>query len=165
MENKNTLSSVASPVNAPPLEGLFARVVNEETTAVVSPPSNVARDTTATNNDHPSTIGTKMVLKNGLIHDDPAKHSSSGNDVVLQFLKILENRGYDHCMGHGKKQQFIANINAQLHADDGPFRIYKITSDSSFLKKISRALKVLDNHLMCPILVDPQKMGRNIRSI
>ena len=103
MENNNTLSSVASPVNAPPLEGLFARVANEETTAVVSPPSNVARDTTATNNDHPSTIGTKMVLKNDLIHDDPAKHSSSGNDVVLQFLKILENRGYDHCMGHGKK--------------------------------------------------------------
>ena len=53
MENNNTLSSVASPVNAPPLEGLFARVANEETTAVVSPPSNVARDTTATNNDHP----------------------------------------------------------------------------------------------------------------
>jgi len=63
MENNNTLSSVASPVNAPPLEGLFARVANEETTAVVSPPSNVARDTTATNNDHPSTIGTKMVFQ------------------------------------------------------------------------------------------------------
>ena len=103
MQNNNSMSSVASPANAPPLEGQFARVADEETTAVVSPTSNVAGDTTSTNNDHPSTIGTKMVLKNDLIHDDPTKHSLSGNDVVLQFLEIIDIIGYDHCMGHGKK--------------------------------------------------------------
>ena len=42
MENNNSPSSVASPVNAPPLEGLFARVADEETTGVVSPPSNLS---------------------------------------------------------------------------------------------------------------------------
>ena len=61
MENNNSPSSVASPANTPPLEGLFARVADEEMTAAVSPPSNVAGDTTSANNDHPSTIGTKMV--------------------------------------------------------------------------------------------------------
>ena len=50
-------------------------------------------------------------------------------------------------MGHGKKTLFIKKINEQLHVDDGPLRSFKKTSDDTFLKKITRSLKVLDGHL------------------
>ena len=113
-------------------------------TDVVSPHSTVNQNAATIVNQPPSICSTKIVLKNDLISDDPTKHSSSGHDVMLIFLKILESKGYDACMGHGKKTPFIEKINAQLHADDGPLVRYKKTSDSSFLKKITKALKVLD---------------------
>ena len=145
--NINSPSGPALLANEPHLQDVTLPVIDEGDIAVVSPQSNVDSDAALIHRENRTTIAPKIVLKNDLISDDVTKHSSSGHDVMLIFLKILDTRGYNECMGHGKKQAFISKINTQLHADDGPLVMFKLTSDSSFLKKITKALKVLDRHL------------------
>ena len=60
-----------------------------------------------------------------LTSDDPSKHTEISHKVLLVFLTILKTRGYDECLGHGKRQSFMSKINVQLHAADGPLVMVK----------------------------------------
>jgi len=140
-------SSHSSSSNAIIHEEVDSNLNNGDTTAVASPKNAIPIINSTIITVNASVTSTKSVLRNDIISDDPAKHSSVGHDVILIFLKIVDTKGYDNCMGHGKKGPFIKKINDQLHADDGPLARFKKTSDDTFLKKIIRALKVLDMHL------------------
>lgn len=118
-----------------------------DTIAVVSPQNITMHINGAIQNENASITQPKSVLKNEIISDDPSKHLSVGHDVMLTFLKIVDAKGYENCMGHGNKAKFIKKINDQLHAEDGPLSRFKKTNDDTFLKKITRATKVLDRHL------------------
>lgn len=120
----NLESLLASPAKA--ILPLVAddSVNNVVSTVVVSPLLNADRDETIIVKEPPSVFLPKIVSSNNITSDDPAKHSSSGHDVMLVCLNILSTKGYDACMGHGKKTPFIEEVNAQLHADDGPLVRY-----------------------------------------
>ena len=142
-------SNHSSPSNTIVHQDVIHNPNNRDNTAIVSPPQNAIRPTNDNTiiTENASIVSTKNILRSDLISSDPAKHLSVGHKVILDFLRIVDRKGFDDCMGYAKKKPFIEKINEQLHADDGPLRSFKKTSDDTFLKKITRALKVLDGHL------------------
>ena len=163
--NTNPSSEISSPTNPElGLQAMISPTVDDDNTTTVtvvtSPQPNIpSHDSPVLCEKNSTSTPSKTVLPMELISDDPSKHSEIGNKVLLVFFKILEKRGYEECLGHGKKKCFMAKINVQLHAADGPLKMVKQTSDNSFLKKIRIALKVLDRHLNIQHSIGPGEDG------
>ena len=48
----------------------------------------------------------KLVVPSTLIHDDPAKQSKNGLDVMVTVIDTIDRLGYDNCLGHKKRPHF-----------------------------------------------------------
>ena len=92
----------------------------------------------------------KLVVPSFLIHDDPAKQTKNGLEVLKTVVQTIDRLGYDNCLGHTQKTPFLKGLNGILHADDGPFSNFKKGKDGSFHKKVVNALKIMDKYLLIP---------------
>ena len=98
--------------NSPPSNGKKNQdnviMLNEtDTIAVVSPQNITMPINGVILNENASITQPKNVLKNEIISDDPSKHLSIGHDIMLTFLKMVDAKGYENCMGHGNKGKCI----------------------------------------------------------
>ena len=77
----------------------------------------------------------KLVVPSTLIHDDPAKQSKNGLDVMVTVIETIDRLGYDNCLGHTNKTPFFKGLNGILQADDGPLSISKKGKKQAFTRK------------------------------
>ena len=91
--------------------------------------------------------GAKLVVPSFLLALETEKQSKNGIMIMIKILETVERLGYDKCLGNKKKGHFIRSLNNVMHAQDGPLHEFKKVKDTSFQKKVSLALKVLDSTL------------------